>query len=243
MSTATTSRIIEHLILPTDESEAAARALPIAVGFAERLGAKIELLAVADAAGRSDQLRERLSQLARQAGPPVDSSEVVQGDDVAGEVGRRAELTRNSMIVVSSHGPSRTSRVLTDSLTAELLAHGTPVVVVGPHAVAHSVELPVVACLDGSVESEQVLPHAATWAQQLRVPLVLLVVTRPHLGLLPNTVMIGEITGFDPEGALRAASAVVTDGWPELDVVTRWSTIRGTSPTHCRSTSIIIRRS
>ncbi len=221
MTTATTSRTIEHLVVPLDESDAAARALPVAVGFAERLGAHIEMLSVADEPAHSAELHEHVSRLARQVGAPVESSDVIESDDVAEEVGRRIRGRRDSMIVISSHGPTRTAGVLTDSLTAELLADGASVVIVGPHAVAHSVELPVVACLDGSAESEQVLPHAAMWAQQLRVPLVLLIVTRPHLGLLPNTVMIGELASFDPEPALQTAAALVADGWPELDVVQR----------------------
>ncbi len=46
--------------------------------------------------------------------------------------------------------------------------------------------LPVVACLDESVESQSSIPVAAAWARMLRVPLVLLNLCRGH-GRIPRS--------------------------------------------------------
>ena len=221
MSSTDALRTIADLIVPLDESQASVRALPIAISLAERLGARVELLGVVSGGERSAPLRDRLCQLARESGTPVESSDVVESDDIAKEVGERARLRPRSAIVMSSRGPSRTSGLLTESHAAELLADGLPIVIVGPQATERATDLPVVACLDGSIESEQVIPVAATWARSLRVPLVLTVVTRPHLDSIPTTSHDPDRGGFDPEAALQLAVSSVTAGWPDLQVISR----------------------
>ena len=216
ISTASRHRL-ERLIITVDESSDSERALPIAIGLAERIGIPAELLSVVDSDVQSGPLRTHLLDLVRQSGPPVMSSEVTQARDVAGEIGRRIRSRTGAVVVMNSRGPRRTSGVLTESLAAELLADGLPIVIVGPRAIARPNDLPVVACLDGSPESEQVIPFAAEWAMGLRVPLMLLIVARPLLDSLPLRSS-ADPSRFDPETILRRVDASTRMQWPDIDV-------------------------
>jgi nucleotide-binding universal stress UspA family protein len=214
-------RTIERLIVPVDESPESERAMPVAIRFAQRLNVQAELLAVANESTRAGLLRSRLARLAHEAGTPVNGIEVievVETDDIAPAISKHVITRHGSMIVMSGHGPTRTSGVLTDSLTAELLAEGLPVVVVGPHAFARPADLPIVACLDGSAESEQAIPVAAAWASALHVPLVLMVVELPPLDSVPQLFPVEAQQHFDADVLLQRAAAEVTASWPELNV-------------------------
>jgi nucleotide-binding universal stress UspA family protein len=212
---------IDRLIVPLDGSPESARALPVAVGLAERLHAKVDLLTVTHDPSESVSLGERLSHLARQAGDSVESAVVIGEDDVAYEVNARRLAQPGSAIVMSSHGPTRTGGVLTESLTTDLLADGAPLVVVGPHVAGGAANLPVVACLDGSPESEQVIPNSAQWASALDVSLVLVIIGRPYVHLMPGTVPVNERPGRDPDVALQQAYDRVVAEWPTLEVMQR----------------------
>ncbi len=216
ISTASRHRL-ERLIITVDESSDSERALPIAIALAERIGIPAELLSVVDSDVQSGTLRTHLLDLVRQSGPPVISSEVTQARDVAGEIGRRIRSRTGAVVVMNSRGPRRTSGVLTESLAAELLADGLPIVIVGPRAIARPNDLPVVACLDGSPESEQVIPFAAEWAMGLRVPLMLLIVARPLLDSMPLRSS-ADPSRFDPETILRRVDASTRVQWPDIDV-------------------------
>ncbi len=208
-------------MVPLDDSPGSVRALPIALRYAERLGASVDLISVENDPIRSDRQRERLSELARQCGEPVASCEVIVGEDHAEQIVRRCRSAPGSLIVMSDDGPSRTSGVMAESLAAELLADGMSIVIVGAHAAATAADLPIVACLDGSPEAEQVLPVAASWADQLRVSLVLVVVAPTPLDSIPDTLPAPAPGAFDPETILASAAEAVALDWPQLTVISR----------------------
>jgi nucleotide-binding universal stress UspA family protein len=217
----TKHRTIERIVVPVDESPESERAMPVAIRFAQRLQVQAELLAVANESTRAGLMRSRLARLAHEAGTPVNAIEVLEvvaTDDIAPAIGRHVIIHHGSVLVMSGHGPTRTSGVLTDSLTAELLAEGLPVVVVGPRAFARPADLPIVACLDGSAESEQAIPVAAAWASALHVPLVLMVVELPPLDSVPQLFPVEAQQHFDADLLLQRAAAEITASWPELTV-------------------------
>lgn len=194
--------------------------MPVAVRLAERLDATVDVVSVADRADVPAR-REYLLTVTRQLGEIVESSEVIAGVDVADHVVGRVAGRADSSIVLDGGGPSRTSGVLSESLAAELLAVDETVVIVGPHAVAGAADLPIVACIDGSVESEQVLPVAARWADQLAVPLVVVMVMPTPLQAIPGVVPPPRSRSFDPEAVLENAAAAVSLHWPRLLVSSR----------------------
>lgn len=210
--------MITRLIVPLDGSHQARHALPVAIGLAERMGATVELVTAVDPSTDDHQLRDEIDSLVRQSGAPVEIGELLPGDDIAEVITGRRQLQPDSAIVMSSHGPSRVSGVLTDSVASELLAEGEPVLLIGPHVGAHPVDLPVVACVDSSAESQQVIPMAAAWASALRVPLVLLRVLRPYP---PEPLSVPGLRREDETLDLRMLAADTAAAWPALDVQCR----------------------
>ncbi len=221
MTSAIETRSIERLIVPVDESAGSVRALPVALRLAERSIAPLELLAVVPEGQSTDAIRRRLDELALQCGDAVTSTEVVEASEPATEVARRCAARPGSAIVMSDHGPSRTSGVLEESLATELLADGLSLVLVGPEAAAEASDLPVVACIDGSAESEQVVPVAVAWADLLHVPLVLVMVAPTPLQAIPGTTPVVEPGRFDPGVVVQDAVTRVAAAWPRLEVIGR----------------------
>lgn len=210
-----------RLIVAMDESSASERALPVAVGFAERMGGHIELIGLTSDPIESARLHGRVADLGRRCGRPVDSRAVVAADEAMGELRRRLGGHPVPAVVVSDHGPRWFDRSVTDSLAGQLLAEGVPVVIVGRRTIGHAVDLPVVVCLDGSAASQQMIPVAAMWARALRVPLVVVSVTPPTLGPPQVPAALAETGSSEARQALVDVAAQASRAWPEIEVCAR----------------------
>ncbi len=200
-----------RFVVALDGTPMSERVLPAAMQYCERAGATAEVVAGVNG---SPADRERVERLARECGPRVTTVDVVDQGDLAVEVIRRASAKPSSVIMMSGLGPGRTSGVFTRSLAAELLAEGAAVIFVGPRAQARRSDLPVVVLLDSSPESAQAIPMAAGWARSMRVPLVLVIITRPTLEPPLGTADQSP----DPEQVIREAVADTVAAWPSLDV-------------------------
>ena len=117
---------------------------------------------------------------------------------------------------MSGDGAVRNSWTLSDSFATEVLAEGVSVMIIGPNAIVRDSDLPVVACVDESVDSESAIAAAAAWARLLRVPLVLLTVDRPHLRHLPvESPTIAD--AVDGNRVMQLAADARLE-WPDLEV-------------------------
>ena len=85
-------------------------------------------------------------------------------------------------LCMASHGRTGLGTVVLGSVATDVLAHSEePVILVGPHfdAGRSLTDGPVLACVDGTPESESILPLAASWAVGLGVPLGISTVAEP----------------------------------------------------------------
>jgi nucleotide-binding universal stress UspA family protein len=146
---------VNSILLPTDFSECARHAVPVAAEFARLLGARIVCLhvvepvmpavgwtptavgplPVADMGEQLEQAAER--ELPRFAGRAefegLDVEDVVAHGEAAAEIVRVAAERGCGMIVISSHGRTGLGRILFGSTAESVVRHAhCPVLVVKP---------------------------------------------------------------------------------------------------------------
>ncbi len=176
-----------HVLVPLDGSEYALQAMPTARALARRLGAELHTVTVCRA-GEADRLRA-----AAAAALEVDANDghvvVVSEGQPAEVIDRRSSELGSCLVCMATQGRGRLGGALVGSVARSVLERsGEPMVALGPVADnpgwsprPRSWPEPlstarIVACVDGSETSEQVLPVAAAWAQALRMSLTILTV-------------------------------------------------------------------
>lgn len=87
------------------------------------------------------------------------------------------------LLVMGSHGRSGLLSVLLGSVSGEVVQKShKPVLLYGPRATGGTAYSRVVACLDGSDFSEEIVTEATAWAKALDLPLWLIEVVEPDAG-------------------------------------------------------------
>jgi nucleotide-binding universal stress UspA family protein len=180
---------VRHVLVPLDGSEFALRALPTARGLADRLGAAVSTISVADTQDDAVHLRA-LASAAIRVEVGDDSALVVVGEEPSDAIVQRAATLGSCVVCLSTHGRGRLSGALVGSVARSVLQRSSdPIVALGPMADnpgwtprPRSWPEPlsvrrIVACVDGSTASEQVLPIAAQWAGALEMSMTILTVT------------------------------------------------------------------
>jgi nucleotide-binding universal stress UspA family protein len=179
---------IAHVLVPLDGSEFALRAMPTARVLAQRFGADIHTVTVAS--GADDARRARALAAAALDVPPEDDRVVVVTDgDPAETISKRAEMLERSVVCMATHGRGRLRGALMGSVARSVLNRcPVPMVVLGPMADnpgwtprprswPDPLSVPrIVACVDGSDTSEQILPLATAWASALDMSVTILTV-------------------------------------------------------------------
>jgi nucleotide-binding universal stress UspA family protein len=177
----------DHVLVPLDGSELALAAIPTARVLAERFHAEMQTISVS----REDDDADRLLALGS-AALGVDARDgravVVTGGDPAEVIAGRAEELGSCLVCLSTHGRGRLSGAVVGSVARSLLQRSSaPIVALGPFADrpgwsrARRWPAPlsvrrIVACVDGSDSSEEVLPVATAWARALTMSLTILTV-------------------------------------------------------------------
>lgn len=178
---------IEHVLVPLDGSEFALAAMPTARVLAERFDAELQTVSVAGRHDDGDGLAA-LGAAALGVGVGDRRARVVAGDDPAEAITARAAELGSCLVCLSTHGRGRLSGAVVGSVAREVLRRSSdPVVALGPSAdrpgwspARHwppplSVQR-IVACVDGSSTSEEVLAPAAAWARALAMALSIVTV-------------------------------------------------------------------
>lgn len=179
----------QRILVPLDGSQFARTALRTATALADRLGAEVHVVSVAGDDEETEHLRRHA---AHALGVEEDDPRVhvPQGDDVPATIQDCADELAPALICLSTHGRGRVSGALVGSVARELLeGAGRPIVAVGRlvgRPLSDRVGAPeplgvprVVACVDGTEESEQVVGVAGAWADVLGMSLTLLTVAEP----------------------------------------------------------------
>lgn len=179
---------LRQVLVPLDGSEFALRALPTARALAERLGADVHAVSVAGAGSDAARLRALAS-----AALGIDDGDervlVVTEGDPSDVIARHAEELGSCVVCLSTHGHGRLRGAVVGSVARSVLQRASaPLVAVGPMADdpgwtprprswPEPLSTPrLVACVDGSGTSEQVLPIAAAWASALGMSMTILTV-------------------------------------------------------------------
>lgn len=215
-----------HVLVPLDGSEFALAALPTARALAARSGAQLHAVSVDDGSGDVNRLAT-LAAAAIGVDPGDEHATVVRDDDVAGAILQRAEALGECVVCMSTHGRGRLSGAVVGSVAREVFQRSaSPLVVLGPLAdrpgwsPARSWPEPltvprIVACVDGSDASEQVLPVASAWAKALEMSLTILMVVEDGLPPLrvPEQPAAGPATNPSAyiDGLVRKSAETVPD--------------------------------
>ena len=181
---------IDHVLVALDGSELALQAMPTARALATRLAADVHTISAANDERDATRLQAMAAAaLATDASDPRVSVET--GTDPAETIAqRRAELGA-CVVCMASHGRGRLGGALVGSVARSVLLRAAePMVVLGPSADnpgwsprpllwPEPLSVPrIVACVDGSDGSEEILPVAMAWGRALDMALTILTVAR-----------------------------------------------------------------
>jgi nucleotide-binding universal stress UspA family protein len=171
---------VDHgaVLVPLDGSDLGERALRPAAWLADRLGAGLHTVTVGMAAnspwyrGYAASLRQRWPRIVPHC---YDEHGLVHGIDQV------ARSLHNCLVCMGTHGRSRTAAVAGSNFVDVARSHVEPLVAIGPRAIAPDPDTPrrIVACVDGTPTSEQILPLAAAWARRLDTSLGIVAVVEP----------------------------------------------------------------
>jgi nucleotide-binding universal stress UspA family protein len=202
------------VLVPLDGSLDAERVLPIAEGLAERFDADIVLVAAQlDGQVPSDRIETAKASVHARRG----RVEILHSVSVPDALRAVADDASDPILCMATHARAGLGRALFGSV-AEDVVRGLeiPAVLVGP-ACSPRVRLegPLLVCIDGSTESNVIVPIAREWALALETRVVLVHVFHP----------LDVETATGPEVVVAAA---VEQLGTDLEVETR--AVRGYSP-------------
>jgi len=170
---------IDHhaVLVPLDGSGLSEHALEPARWLAAQLGATVHTVVVGFVdnpgwyASYVHSLRDRWPQVI---------PHFVGDLDVAGGITATARSLEHCLVVMGTHGRSRTAALLGSTFTEVARSQVEPLVAVGPNAGVPAMDAHrVVACVDGTRTSEQILPLASAWARRLGATLDIVFVVDP----------------------------------------------------------------
>jgi nucleotide-binding universal stress UspA family protein len=211
--------MIERVVVPVDFSAESDRALSIAPVLARWAGTGVELVTVAEPVDRAG-VESRLAAVAEVLGDDA-TWRIVESRGPA-EAALLTDLHRDEKALwcIGSHARGAWSELLIDSLSEDLVRDAqVPVVLVGPHVECQPSGRVLAVAIDGTEESEVILPDAATVGDALGMTLRLLQVAGKGWEDLPTDSVE---TGY----LARAARTV-----PSLDsTTTDYDVLHGDHP-------------
>ena len=158
---------IERVAVPVNWTPESDRALVVASTLATWAGVGIELVTVAEPIMGPD-VQSRLEELARNGIVPTTWRIVETGGPP--EAALLAELARDEdrLWCVGSHARGAVRELLLGSLSEDLVRHAhVPMMLVGPHVAVAPTGRVLAVALDGTEQSESILPAAAELAVSL----------------------------------------------------------------------------
>jgi nucleotide-binding universal stress UspA family protein len=223
-----------QVLVPLDGSPLAAAALPTARALAARFGADLNTVSVAGTEEEADRMR---AQSLEHVGGEVSADSLIIIDaDPASAILRRCLALGDCLLCMSSHGRGRLVGAVLGSVARAVLQSSTdPVVVVGPNADRpdalvrsgsvyqrpHSWPPPlprggIVACVDGTQPSEEILPTAQAWARGLDMALTVLTVAEDVPAPILTEASLRTFGPDEPEDYVGRLTEGLTQGSPPV---------------------------
>ena len=168
---------VPSVLVALDGSLFAERAVAPAGRLSTALGVPLLLWSGAGTPAEAEERRPRIRELAEACGA---SWEVVVTDGPAEAIAATGNTGEHPLLCLATHGRDRTA-ALTHSVSAAVLAASKgPVLLVGPNVSpqprsGHGLAV----CVDGSPDSEVILPVALSWAGALGLDVTVLTVAEP----------------------------------------------------------------
>ena len=180
--------MIERVVVPVDFTPESDRALTVAQALADRAGVGVELVSVVPPIDRP-LAAHRLAQVAGRLGDRTTWRCVESRGPVASCLAKELGRGEKELWCVGSHARGALGEVLVGSVSEDLVrrAH-VPIVLVGPHGGAPRPGHRMAIALDGTVDSEAILPLATDLANALGMSVRLLQVTGQDLDPLPSDI-------------------------------------------------------
>lgn len=165
------------VLVALDGSLFAERAIAPAAWLAAATGARLELWSAVHSSADVDERRRHVKALAE---PYSASWDVVVADRTIEAIAEAGDGDRHRLVCLATHGRDR-SAGLAHSVSAGVVAGSAgPVLLVGPKVLpTASADHRLVACVDGTTESEGIVPIAIAWAAALHRDLTIMTVAEP----------------------------------------------------------------
>ncbi len=232
LSASSSDAQVRSVLVPLDGSEFALRAMPTARVLAGRFDAPLHTISVAEADDEASRLRT-LAAAVLDVDVGDDRVQVVVGGEPAEVIVGRAGELEDCLVCMSTHGRGRLSGALVGSVARSVLQRSRQAMVaLGPMADnpvwsprprnwPEPLSVPrIVACVDGSEMSEQVVPLATAWAQALEMTLsILTVVEDAPEPLRPERQRSRYGLGVEPERYIDGLVKQVEGHVPDVDGV------------------------
>jgi nucleotide-binding universal stress UspA family protein len=190
------------VLVPIDGSAVSEHAIEPARWLAARLGAMVHTVVVGyiDDSGWYDSYLAKMERRWPEIVPHF------VGDlDVAGSIVDTTRRLPGCLVCMGTHGRARSAALLGSTFTDVARGLGGALVAIGPKAaVPRHDERRVVACVDGTPASEQILPAAAGWALHLGAQLDLVVVVEPTAPLPTHGERHRPAALLDPQAYVAA---------------------------------------
>lgn len=212
-----------RILVPVDGSEFAEQMIPHASAIAKATGAGLALLRIVSDPVDQAGAREQVERLA--SGIGGEGLCVVARGEVADAIRTEADRVPGTLVALTSHGRSGAAEAIFGSVALEVLRElRGPLLVYRPHAKAADAGAPkigrVVLPLDGSPESESMVPQAAEFAKWLGARVLVVSVLDPRQ----------RIDAGIPAGDVQESSYVhgrAQDIAQRYGVATSWETLHG----------------
>lgn len=180
----------DKVLVALDGSLFAERAIAPASSLAAAAGAQLELWSAVHSSAEVDNRRRRVKALAEPYGAWWD---VVVADRTIEAIADAGDGGRHRLVCLATHGRDRTAGLVHSVSAGVVTAAGGPVLLVGPNLRPGApAGRRLVACVDGSIESEGIVPTAVAWAVALRSAVTIVTVAEPvpesvrHPGTYPR---------------------------------------------------------
>jgi nucleotide-binding universal stress UspA family protein len=178
------------VLVALDGSLFAERAIAPASRLAASIGAHLELWSAVRSPADLDDRRLHVKALAEPYGARWD---VVVAEETIEAIGTAGDGDRHRLMCLATHGRDRSAGLAHSVSAGVVAASDGPLLLVGPKVLP---EAPagrrLVVCVDGSADSERIVPIAIAWAAALHLDVTILTVAEPvpeslrHPGTYPR---------------------------------------------------------
>jgi nucleotide-binding universal stress UspA family protein len=178
------------VLVALDGSLFAERAIAPASRLAAAIGAQLELWSAVYSSADADERRRHVKALAE---PYAAWWDVVVADRTVDAIAEAGDGDLHRLVCLATHGRDRSAGLAHSVSAGVVAASGGPVLLVGPKVLPTAPGgRRLVACVDGTTESEGIVPTAIVWAAALHRDLTILTVAEPvpeslrHPGTYPR---------------------------------------------------------